>query len=188
MPIYEFFCPDNRKIYSFFARSLALAGKTPRCPDNPRYRMEKLLSQFAVIGRAKEPAADGAGGGPEDLDDGKMAAAMAAMEREFGNLGEGDPDPKQLGRMMRKMSDLTGEKLPPAMAEMIARMEQGEDPEKLEEEYGDAMDELGEGGGEGDEAGAGGGPEGSAVGRILRRVRRRITRDPKLYEMAEYVD
>jgi hypothetical protein len=50
----NFYCPDNRKIYSFFARSLAYAGKTPRCPDNPKLRMERMISRFAVTGRAKE--------------------------------------------------------------------------------------------------------------------------------------
>ena len=40
--------------------------------------------------------------------------------------------------MMRKMSSLTGEKIPETMEEMIRRMEAGEDPEKLEEEYDSA--------------------------------------------------
>ena len=42
MPIYEFYCPDNHRIYSFLARSLALAGRIPRCPENPDYRLVKV--------------------------------------------------------------------------------------------------------------------------------------------------
>jgi len=50
MPIYEYFCPNNRRIYSFFARSISYADKTPRCPDNPKWRMEKMISGFAITG------------------------------------------------------------------------------------------------------------------------------------------
>lgn len=177
MPIYEFYSPDTRKIYTFFARSLAYAGKTPRCPDKPKARMEKLISNFSVTGRAKEKDEFAAGG---EGDDAQMDAAMAEMEREFGGMDESNPDPRQLARMMRKMSSLTGEKMPAQMEEMIGRMEKGEDPEKLEEEYGSAMDEFEPG--EGDEAA-------SELSKTLGRLRRkRVERDPTLYEMAEYVD
>ena len=54
MPIYEFYSPDTNRIYSFFARSLAQGRLTPHCPDNPRARMERMISRFAVTGRAKE--------------------------------------------------------------------------------------------------------------------------------------
>src|SRR5438552_5182 len=127
MPIYEFYCPDNNKLYSFYARSLADAGKTPRCPENAKYRLERVASTFAVTGRAKEktefPAAAG-------MDDSRMEAAMAEMEREFSGMSDENPDPRQLARMMRKMSSLTGEKIPGEMDEMIRRMEAGEDLEK----------------------------------------------------------
>ena len=53
MPIYEFYSPETHKIYSFFARSLAYASKTPRCPDKPGAPMERMISKFAVTGRAK---------------------------------------------------------------------------------------------------------------------------------------
>jgi hypothetical protein len=179
MPIYEFYSPDTRKIYTFFARSLSYAGKTPRCPDQPKARMEKLISNFSVTGRAKEKDEFGGGGG----EDAQLDAAMAEMEREFGGMDESNPDPRQLARMMRKMSSLTGEKMPAQMEEMIARMEKGEDPEKLEEEYGSAMDEFEPGEGSDDAA------AGSELSKTLGRLRRRrVERDPTMYEMAEYVD
>lgn len=180
MPIYEFYSPDTRKIYTFFARSLAYAGRTPRCPDQPKAKMEKLISKFSVTGRAKEKPDLGGGG---ESDDPRLDAAMAEMEREFGGLDENNPDPRHLARMMRKMSSLTGEKMPAQMEEMIARMERGEDPEKLEEEYGSAMDDFEPGEG-GDDSGAE-----TDVAATLRLLRgKRIQRDPTMYEMAEYVD
>jgi hypothetical protein len=82
---------------------------------------------------------------------------------------------------MRRMMDITGEKMPEPMLEMLARMEKGEDPEKLEEEYGDVLDDdsmgdFGMGKGDGEKGG---------VGTLRRRLPPR--RDPTLYEMAEYL-
>ena len=171
-------CIRDSKIYSFFARSLALSGKTPRCPDNPEFKMERMLSSFSFTGRAKEKSETPAG---EPGEDPRMEQAMMEMEREFSGMDEENPDPRALARMMRKMADLTGEKMPGTVEEMIARMEKGEDPEKLEEEYGDALEDFepGEGGAEGAEAGE----------KSKHRARRkRPDRDPTLYEMAEYVD
>jgi hypothetical protein len=100
----------------------------------------------------------------------------------MSGMDEANPDPRQLGRMMRRMMSLTGEKMPEAMVEMVARMEKGEDPEKLEAEYGDA---LGDESSTGDDsmatrpAGKGG----------LAALRRRLPprRDPTLHEMADYL-
>ena len=178
MPIYEFFCPKNRRIYSFFARSLAYSDRTPRCPDNSKWAMEKMISGFAITGRAREKTALPGG---EDLDDPRMEQAMAEMEREFSGIGDSEnPDPRVLARMMRKMTELGGDKVPPVMKEMIARLEKGEDPEKLEAEYGDAMDQF--------DAGMGDSPEEQKVAATLRKTRKKVTRDPKLYEMSEYCE
>jgi hypothetical protein len=188
MPIYEFFCPQTHKIYSFYARSIAMAGKTPRCPDNPKYRMERMISSFSFTGRKREtPPAPGGGEGDAAMDDPRMERAMAEMERDFSGMDEENPDPRQLARMMRKMSSLTGEKLPETMDEMIRRMEAGEDPEKLEAEYGDALEEFDPmGGGEGGEKEAG--EKNASRGKGKSAKRRRVVRDPTLYEMSDYVD
>jgi hypothetical protein len=180
MPIYEYFCSKNQRIYSFFARSLRYADKLPRCPDNPKWALEKMLSAFAITGKAREASAEPGGEGPEDA---KMEAAMDAMEREFGGVAESDnPDPRALAKMMRRMGELTGQKMPEQMSEVIARLEKGENPDKLEEEYGDVfdkMDEMETGGEPGAEAGS---------GRGKARRKKRITRDPTLYEMSEYCE
>jgi len=176
MPIYEFFCPDNRRIYSFFARSLRFADKVPRCPDNPKWKMEKLISGFAITGRAKEKIADTTDG---SLDDAKMEVAMSEMEREFGHIAESDnPDPRALAKMMRRMGEISGQKMPAQMDEVIVRLENGEDPDKLEAEYGDVFDAM-DGA---DDADTGG----DEIARKKARKAKRITRDPKLHEMSEF--
>jgi hypothetical protein len=176
MPIYEFYSPDTNRIYSFFARSLAQGQLTPRCPDDPKARMERMISRFAVTGRAKEKS-----DGPADADslDPRMERAMAEMESEMSSMNEDNPDPRQLGRLMRKMTEATGQKMPEAMEQMIQRLERGEDPEKLEEEFGDSLGDLGE---EFGERGAG---EEKAGPLKLRRGQPK--RDPALYEMSDYL-
>ena len=178
MPIYEFFCPSNRRIYSFFAHSMRFADKVPHCPDNPKWKMEKMISAFAITGRAKEKTADAPGG--DDFDNAKMEAAMGEMDREFGNVAESDnPDPRALAKMMRRMGEISGQKMPAQMDEVIARLEKGEDPDKLEAEYGDVFDAM-DGA---DDAGAG---DGKA--KVKARRTRRVTRDPKLHDMSEFCE
>lgn len=180
MPIYEFFCANNRRIYSFFARSMRFADKAPRCPDNPKWKLEKMISGFAITGRAKERTAGAPGG--EDLDDARIDAAMGEMEREFGDIADTDnPDPRKLAKMMRRMGELSGQKMPAQMDEVIARLEKGEDPDRLEAEYGDvfdAMDDSGESGEGGDDT----------TNRTKARLKKRITRDPQLYEMGDFCE
>jgi hypothetical protein len=43
--------------------------------------------------------------------------------------------------LMRKLSDATGLAMGPAMEEALSRMERGEDPEKIEAEMGDLLEE-----------------------------------------------
>ena len=170
MPIHEFFSPDTNRIYSFYARTLAQGRETPRCPDNPKARMERLVSRFAVTGRHrdKENAVDA----PEAMDP-HMERVMAEMEREMATMNDDNPDPRQIGRMMRKMAEATGQKTPGLMQEMIHRLEQGESPEKLEAEYGDSLENLG------DEI---------DLTPVFARLRKSTPqRDPTLYERRDYL-
>ena len=172
MPINEYYCPDNNKLYTFLARSLAYRDKVPLCPDDESLRMERRVSRFAVIGRAKEESEDDPFAG---IDDAKMESFMADMEREMGVMDEENPDPRQIGHFMRKMTDMMGDKTPPELREMVRRLESGEDPEKLEAEFG-GMDE----GGEGD----------ALFSQMIKRAkatRKQPVRDPKLYEMRDFV-
>ncbi len=175
MPIYEYFCPDNNRIYQFFAKTLAQGQMTPKCPDNPAFRMERMMSTFAISGNAAEPkeaasGEDGGTGGEEGgaADDPRLEAAFSEMEREMDGVDENDP--RAMGRMMRKMSELTGEKLDEQMEEVVRKLEEGTDPDKLEDQMGDAFPE----GGEGEGPGGGFGGRGRMGGAP--------TRDPQLYD------
>lgn len=172
MPIYEFYCPQNNTLYQFLARSLAYRDVIPSCPDNPEYVMQKRVSQFAVIGRAREESDDDPFAG---IDDSQMERLMSDLEGEMGVLDHDDPDPRQLGHFMRKLTDVMGDKVPPALREVVRRLEAGEDPDKLEEQFG-ALDEAG--------------VDAEALfiqmKKIIRSARQPVC-DPKLYEMSEWV-
>lgn len=174
MPIYEFYCPDNHKIYSFLARSLSQRDRVPRCPDNPSFRMEKRVSRFAFVKGVGETV------GPDPfagMDETKMESFMAEMEREMSGMDENNPDPRHMGRLMRKMSEAMGDKAPPEMREMIKRLEAGEDPEKLEDKFGD-LEAAGEGG------------EGVDLLAAVKRIRAGLkapVRDPKLYDLGDWI-
>ena len=185
MPIYEYYSPDTHKIYAFLVRSTDDADRPPRCPDGNDHRMQRVMSAFAVTGRAREES--DAEGGDEMEDDPRMEAAMAEMEREMASMDEDNPDPRRMGQLMRRMADMTGEKMPEPMEEMVRRLEAGEDPDKLEEEFGDMpeMDDFGEGGD--DAGGEGEGEAGHARLRALMRRRKEPSRDPRLYEFSDYV-
>lgn len=174
MPIYEFYCPDNNRIYQFYAKTIAQGTAVPTCPDNPRFRMKKIISAFAVVGRAgraQEAPGTGAEAGPGEGGDARMEAAMGEMEREFSGADEGDP--RAMGRMMRRMAELTGERIDGDMEEVVRRLEEGADPESLEEQLGGAP-----GGEEGPQAGAAG-----AEPATRPRARRTApVRDPRLYD------
>lgn len=186
MPIYEYYSPDTNRIYSFFAKTLAQGKLTPRCPDDPKARMVKLVSSFAVVG-AKQTTEDGGQkterGSEAGADDARMEAAMSAMEREFSNVDENDP--RAMARMMRRMAELSGEKLDEPMEEAVRKLEEGADPDSLEEQMGDAF------GPEGGDDPYGDGPLPTSAekepaqkeGRAKFKVRRSPpTRDPKLYD------
>lgn len=171
MPIYEFYCPANNTLYSFLARTLAYQNQVPACPDDPALPMEKRVSRFAIIGKAREDD----GQDPfADLDDTKMEALMAEMEGEMETMDTANPNPRQLGRFMRRLTDLMGDKTPAELKEIVKRLEAGEDPEKLEHEFGD-LDEDG-----------GGDAIFTQVKKMIRHARQPV-RDPKLYEMSDWV-
>jgi predicted DNA-binding helix-hairpin-helix protein len=55
--------------------------------------------------------------------------------------GINEDDPKQMATLMRKFTERTGINLGDNMEEAISRMERGEDPEQIEKDMGDLMDD-----------------------------------------------
>ena len=68
-----------------------------------------------------------------------MEKAMNLLAKEADGINEDDP--RQAAKLMRKLTDATGATLGPSMEEAIMRMEAGEDPEQIEAEMGDLIEQ-----------------------------------------------
>lgn len=151
MPIYEFYCPDCHTVFSFFSARIDTAAK-PDCPRCGRPELGRKPSRFAAHSRGAEGAGPQEEGSAEDplggLDEARMAGAMDSLAAEMEHLDDAaQKDPKQLARFLSRFSEASGLEAGPRMQEMLARLEEGADPDELESEMGD--------GGETDDAGEG---------------------------------
>jgi putative FmdB family regulatory protein len=141
MPVYEFLCSSCNRIYSFHSFKIQ-PDKVPSCPKCSAQDLVRVPSRFGVSAPSKA-----AGGDDGDaLDDPRMEREMMKLAAELEGMDENDP--RQMAAAVRKMTEIAGEPVTPAMEEMIRRLEAGEDPERIEEELGDAIEEeMGETGG-----------------------------------------
>ncbi len=137
MPIYEFYCADCHTIYSFFSRRVN-TDKIPTCP-NPQCGRPALARQVSLFSVSKGRPENEEGDSFGDIDESRLEQAMASMAGEMEGIDEDDP--KQAARLMRRLFDATGMNLSDNMQEAIRRMESGEDPDKIEEEMGDLLEE-----------------------------------------------
>jgi putative FmdB family regulatory protein len=179
MPIYEFYCRHCHRVMSFLSRAVN-TERTPACPHCGRTDLFRRASAFAISkGRTEEPK-------PEapplpGLDEARLEKAMESLAGDLDSLDENDP--KQGAQLMRRLFSATGMPIKGEMAEALRRMESGEDPEKIEEEMGDVLEQDPFGGllgGEGEDA-AGDDPARKGLGRLRRMLP--PTHDTELYEM-----
>jgi hypothetical protein len=82
---------------------------------------------------------DDNGDGLPDLNETQIERVFESLAGEMETVDE--KDPRAMAQMMRKLYDATGVKLGPGIEEAIRRMEMGEDPEQIEAEMGDALEE-----------------------------------------------
>ena len=186
MPIYEFYSPDTLKIYSFYSRSLSNSDKLPRCPDGKHLKMLKILSSFSITGKTAESdqvELENNSGSDMDpfsnLSESQSAHVMKEMEKAMSSMDDENPDPRQMGAMMRKMCEMTGEKIDGVMEEVVRKLEEGHSPDELEEKLGTSMED-------GDEYNDHPDVKLSSEQRKNRK-RIRLTRDPELYEMEDFL-
>jgi putative FmdB family regulatory protein len=132
MPIYEFYCSKCNVVFNFFSKSVD-TGKRPACPRCRKQKLEKLISSFAMTGKAVD-----SGAAPDlPIDESKMERAMATLAGEAEKIKSDDP--RQAAKLIRKFTDMTGLEMGGSMNEALNRLEAGEDPEKIESEMGGLM-------------------------------------------------
>ena len=133
MPIYEFYCEKCNTLYSFFSKRIN-TDKIPFCPRCKTIKLQRQMSIFAKIsGNRKETDNDF-----PPIDEARMEKAMEMLTREADSIDEDDP--RQAAQMMRKLTEATGLDLSSGMEEALSRLEKGEDPEQIEAEMGDILE------------------------------------------------
>ncbi|MCX7634832.1 MAG: zinc ribbon domain-containing protein [Syntrophales bacterium] len=135
MPIYEFYCHKCNTVYNFFSKTVN-TEKIPHCPRCKRVRLKRQMSIFAKVSSGREEG----GEGPDlpDFDEARLERAMNLLAGEADRINEDDP--KQAADLIRKLTKEAGMTIGPAMEEAIRRMERGEDPERIDEEMGEALE------------------------------------------------
>jgi putative FmdB family regulatory protein len=134
MPIYEFYCERCNTIFNFYSKSINTM-KEPACPRCRKETLKRFLSTFSVLREGSKGERED----PLSFDEQRMEKAIGVLAREADTIDEDDP--RQAAHVMRKLSEMAGLPLGKGMKEAIERMEAGEDPDKIEEEMGDILEE-----------------------------------------------
>ena len=135
MPIYEFYCADCHRLFNFFS-SMIDTETRPSCPRCQRPQLERRPARFATLKHRGDDEPDPFG----DMDEERLAGVMESMMGEMDGLEESE-DPRQMARLFRRFGEASGLEFGPRMEEMMSRLEAGEDPDRLEQEMGDDVDD-----------------------------------------------
>jgi putative FmdB family regulatory protein len=145
VPIYEFYCASCHTVFSFFSARVDPEAR-PACPRCGRGELPRRPSRFATLrSRGGEEALDDDTDPLAGVDDERLERAFEAMASEFESLDDAaEPDPRQLSRVLRRFTDLTGLEAGPKLRDVLDRLERGEDPDALEAEMGGDSEAAGE--------------------------------------------
>ncbi len=188
MPIYEFHSPDTGKIYSFFAPTIKYSDLVPLCPEGPGKKMVRLISGFSITGKQKEATQPEAqhDQDPDDpfagMDGDHANEIMKELESSISGMDEDNPDPRQMGSLMRKMCELSGETMDEPMEEVVRKLEEGMNPEDLEDRMGEFM-----GDGDIDQARSKDETHESTQSKLRKLLLARPIRDPQLYDFRDFI-
>jgi len=126
MPEYEFRCLDCKRTVSLFLAIAEYESTLPSCPHCGGANLRRKIGRVRVA-RSEESRL-------ESLSD----------PTSWGDVDESDP--KSMARMMRRMSQETGEEMGPEFDEAVDRLEAGENPDEVEK----SIPGLGDDGGDDD--------------------------------------
>jgi len=129
MPLYEFYCGPCHTVFTF--RSLRVDTVTmPDCPVCGGL-LTREVSAFSHITRNGREAS-----APDDSDAvDRMEEVMAKMGDRVQTFDDDDADPREAVKVMREMAAAGGLGFKREVCEALDRIEAGEAPEKVEEEF-----------------------------------------------------
>jgi len=117
MPTYDYICNNCNQRFDVFMTFTEYGKKPVNCAHckskNVRRRMTKVR-----IAKSED-------------------SRMESMADNFGGFEGLDDDPKEMGRVMRKMGKEMGEEMPPEFDEVVGRLEAGQSPEEIESAVSD---------------------------------------------------
>ena len=112
MPEYEFRCMDCKRVVSFYLTIAEYESAAPACPHCGGAQLRRKIGRVRMA-RSEESRL-------ETLSD----------PSSWGDVDENDP--QSMARMMRRMSQETGEEMGPEFDDAVDRLEAGESPDEVE--------------------------------------------------------
>lgn len=137
MPIYEFYCHRCHRLYNFFSRRVNV-DTVPLCPRCKTVKLKRQMSLFAHISGDRKEKEDDQKDVLPPIDESRLEQAMGMLANEVEKVNEDDP--RQAAQLVRKLTEATGVPLGAAMEEALTRLEAGEDPDVIEEEMGERLE------------------------------------------------
>ena len=148
MPIYEYHSPDTNKIYQFFSPAVIENNLVPTCPDGKNFKMNKIISGFSITGNYSSddqlPDSDHNSNEDDlfsDMEPAKANQVMSEIEKSMQGMDDENPDPRQMGTLMRKICDMTGESIDEPMEEVMRKLEEGVSPDQIEDSMADVLED-----------------------------------------------
>jgi len=132
------------------------------------------VSLFSCARKKSAAGATGDAAGDDPLagiDEARMEYAMNELADEMALLESEEGDSQQAAATFRKFAAMTGMRFNSAVQEALNRLESGADPDQVEAEFGDALNE--------------GNPfaeEGGSLRDLWRKLRNEPHKDPTLYD------
>lgn len=111
MPEYEFRCLDCQRVVSLYLTIAEYENAAPACPHCGGHLRRK-------IGRVRMARSE------------ESRLESLSDPSSWGDVDE--KDPQSMARMMRRMSQETGEEMGPEFDEAVDRLEGGESPDEVE--------------------------------------------------------
>ncbi len=134
MPIYEFYCPTCHVIRQFFSRRPS--SHVPDCPSCGTKTVREVSTFRTGGGNGTDELGDAA------YDEQAITRALEVFGPKLDKLVR-DGDPKASAKRIREFAEASGLSFRREVRGLLARFEDGGDPQKLADEF-DSMVDAGE--------------------------------------------
>ncbi|MBP5510297.1 MAG: zinc ribbon domain-containing protein [Kiritimatiellae bacterium] len=135
MPLYEFYCQPCHTIFTFRSHRVDTAT-VPECPRCGA----KLTREVSAFSHSIAGKSDTSGTDADELANAREEDLIAKMSDRMDQMAFDEDDPASAVRAMREMARAGGLSFNKDVEEAFARIEAGEDPEKVDETFQDLFE------------------------------------------------